>query len=68
MSADDATHSGPDRTMARASAGPGMDMSVLFACGHRGTKTGALLRPMGRGLQPWLVMCATCNLARKGTA
>lgn len=52
-----------DLTDQQRAGGGGMDMRVLWMCGHRASSTGARYRKVpGRQPLPW--MCPACNAAR----
>lgn len=64
MSSDYTNSKHPDLTAKQAAYGVGMDMNVLWMCGHRGTSTGAQYRRIP-GLKPIAWRCAACVKAVK---
>lgn len=53
-----------DVTATQRVRGEGLPVETLWLCGHKGSSTGALYRPIP-GLRPIPYMCASCNAARK---
>ena len=56
-----------DVTMKQSPSGSGMNMNVLWMCGHRGTSTGAQYKRV-KGLRPIAWRCAACVAAAKVAA
>jgi len=59
MSSDYANSKHPDLTGQQPVRGGGMNMNVLWMCGHRGTSTGAQYRRIP-GVKPLAWKCAAC--------
>ena len=66
MSSDYANKLLPDLTAASSPRGAGMNMGILWLCGHRAPSTGALYRKVP-GMKPLAWKCAAC-VAKKTIA
>ena len=60
MSSDYFANKHPDLTMTHAIRGEGMNMGLLYFCGHRASRAGGLFKKV-TGQQPIAWKCALCR-------